>query len=72
MHRGSSTSVICSEAAGADNALMDGDRSSNSRDGSRSRQKCGHGTRHVAIDLEKNGSKNIAADHKKMSVSLGV
>ena len=61
-----------SEAAGADDAVMDGDRSSNSRDGSRSRQKCGGGSRHVAIDPEKNGSNNIAADHKKMSGSLGV
>ena len=59
---GSSTSDICSssEAAGAYNAVMGDDGSSNSRDGNRSKQKCGNASRHdEATDQQKNGSKTL-------------
>ena len=55
-------------AARADDAVMDGNRSSNSRDGSKRRQKCGDGSRHTATDQENNGNKSVADE----SGSLGV
>ena len=59
--QGSSTSDSCSssEAVGAYNAVKGDNGSSNSRDGNRSKQKCGDASRHEATDQQKNGSKPL-------------